>query len=191
MVRCPGLTSLTVEALKLGSISIGRLILRPPACALTQVCIRYVCISDKDLFYLTASSTHTLAQVTLDRIHGFTHNGLLTFLDAISENVISPTIRPRGVVLSSRQKRPTGHVLDAVVVKVRSLQVLSIYGEIAGERMFCRRPDVSVRSSCGSGDMPVIRLSSWARPGDQKVLGWLGVAWVADGQVSRLQGLKI
>ena len=168
MARWPALRSLTVEALKPENICIGwRFISRPPACALTQLCIRYTRISDKDLFYLTASSTHTLAQVTLHEINSLTHDGFFTFLDAISQNVVSLTIQD--VVLSSRpRERPTEHALDAMVAKMRCLQVLSIRGDIASERMLRRRSEVFVRSSCGSGEVPVIRLSSEFVPAIRK-----------------------
>ena len=65
MTCWPPLKSLTVEHLIAGSVGMARYFLPPPACALTQLCIRDSYISDKDLLYLTASSAKTLVQVTL------------------------------------------------------------------------------------------------------------------------------
>lgn len=71
MARWPSLTSLTIEYLEPGQISLmDRFFFKlwPPACALTELCIRKTRISGRDLLFLTASSTCTLAQVTLESI---------------------------------------------------------------------------------------------------------------------------
>jgi hypothetical protein len=163
LVRCmacwPALTSLTVERLMAGNIGMARFFLRPPVCALTQLHIRDSDISDKDLLYLTASSVHTLAQVTLDRVWDITDDGLCVFLNAISRNVTSLTVR--GVHSPKPPSRPKEeHALDAVIDKMRCLQALNISGDVASERMLRRRSEMFLRS-CESG-VPVVRLSCQA-----------------------------
>ena len=170
MARWPALTSLKVERLAAVNI-MGRLFLRPPACALTQLCIRYSCISDKDLLYLTASSANTLVQVTLDRLWGITYDGLYAFLDSISRNVASLTVRDvPNHKLPPRHKKQ--HALDDVVGRMRCLQALNIRGNVASERMLRRRSGVFLKSG-GSG-VPVVRLSFEAVPG---ILGCKGGEW--------------
>ena len=160
MTRWTGLTSLTVEDLGPGNIGVGRFFLRPPACALTQLCIRNSPLSDKDLLYLTASSAKTLTQVTLEYVSleyalGITGDGLYTFLRAISQNVVSLTIRIDSFGGPNFAER--SHVLDDVVDKMWCLRELYASGDIASERMLRRRSEMFVRS-CGSG-VPVVLFS--------------------------------
>ena len=136
----------------------ARFFIPPPACALTQLCIRDSYISDKDLLYLTASSAHTLAQVTLEQVWDITDDGLCVFLASISRNVTSLTIRDDQ--RSDFESRKGHHALDAVVDKMRCLQALNIRGDVASERMLRRRSEVFLRSG-----VPVVRLSSEAVPG--------------------------
>ena len=177
LARCmacwPALTSLTVEHLMAGSIGMARYFLPPPACALTQLCIRDSYISDKDLLYLTASSARTLAQVTLDHVWDITDEGLCVFLASISRNVTSLTIRDADSESGSPRKGQ--HALDAVVDKMRCLQALNIRGDVGSERMLRRRSEMFLRSR-GSG-VPVVRLSFEAVPGlcrckDDEWAGW-------------------
>ena len=174
LARCmacwPALTSLTVERL-IANIGMARFFIPPPACALTQLSIRDSYISDKDLLYLTASSAHTLAQVTLEQVWDITDDGLCVFLAAISRNVTSLTIRDvQSPASPSRPKEQ--YALDAVVDKMRCLEALDISGDVASECMLRRRSEMFLRS-CGSG-VPVVRLSC------QAVLGirtWPSDVW--------------
>ena len=174
LARCmacwPALTSLTVERL-IANLGMARFFIPPPACALTQLCIRDSYISDKDLLYLTASSARTLAQVALEQVWDITDDGLCVFLASISRNVTSLTIRDvQSPESPSRPKEQ--YALDAVVDKMRCLQALDISGDVASECMLRRRSEMFLRS-CGSG-VPVVRLSC------QAVLGirtWPSDVW--------------
>ncbi|KAF8141445.1 hypothetical protein EV363DRAFT_1151193 [Boletus edulis] len=153
MSRWPSLTSLTVEDLKPGKIGVWRFSMRPPACALTQLSLRNCDLSDKDFLYLTASSAKTLTHVTLDHVSGISADGLNSFLDAISQNVTSLTIRYTGYPEHPHQETP----LDVTVDKMPCLQTLNIFGDIASEHMLRRRSEMFARS-CGLG-VSVVRLS--------------------------------
>ena len=104
-------------------------LLRPPACALTQLCVYEAYICDKDFLFLTASSI-TLPQVTLERIEGLSDRGFLSFLNTIRDTVD----------------------------KMRCLQALRIRGASASELVLRRRFDVFVKCGRSSG-LPVVQLS--------------------------------
>ncbi|KAF8555694.1 hypothetical protein OG21DRAFT_836790 [Imleria badia] len=173
MARWSALTCLTVENLAPGNIGMGRFFLRPPTCALTQLCIRDSSISDKELLHLTTSSANTLAHVTLDHIQGITYDGLHVFLDSISRNVISLTIWN---VPSSCSCRNGNHALDNVVDKMRCLEVLDICGDVANELMLRRRSEMFLRDR-GSG-VPVVRLTFQSvPPGIRNCVGQEWAGW--------------
>lgn len=176
MARWPTLTSLTVEGLMRGSLGIWRFLLRRPACALTQLCLCDSHISNTDLQYLTASSANTLAQVILQDVGGITAAGLHAFLDSISQQITSLTVILWREYLSVTST--TEHALDSVVDKMPCLEVLSIGGNVASERMLRRRSDMFARG-CSSGDaaVPVVRLSTDFVPGLKRCRldeGWPG-----------------
>ena len=161
MARWSALTSLTVEHLV---ATMGRLFLRPPACALTYLCIRASYISAKDLLYLTASSAHTLAHVTLDSVWYISYDGLCVFLDAISRNVVSLTIHDAEAP-EFPPRRKERHALDVVVDRMRRLQALDISGDVASGLMLRRRSEMFLRRGGSDSGVPVVRLSFEDVPG--------------------------
>ena len=172
MTCLPALTSLTVGRLLPGNATeVVQFFMQRPSCALTQLCIYDSSLSDEDLLHLTASSANTLTQVELKCVVGITPDGLQSFLNSISGNVTSLTIRcfPE----SSSSSKENLLVLDAVVDKMQCLQELNIHGDVASEVMLRRRSEMFVRS-CGSG-VPVVRLSFQCVPG---ITGCRSHEWV-------------
>ena len=179
MARWPALASLTVEHLEPGRIGMmDRLFLQPPACALSELCIRQTSVCIEDLFFLTASSTHTLTKVTLEWVSNLPFDGLVAFLGALSQTLTSLTMFD-GIVC-----RENKHALDHVVPRLRRLETLNIRGRVASEDMLRRRSEVFERSrrADGSADVPVVRLSCRGVPlitpwkGDAEWPGWQMVA---------------
>ncbi|KAF8833404.1 hypothetical protein BDN67DRAFT_752573 [Paxillus ammoniavirescens] len=124
--------------------------LRPPICALAKLTIENVSMTGRELMYMMSSSLRTLEHVTLDGISGITNAGLRTFLDAISQNVSSLTIRHTGVSWGAGAGEE--QALNATIGKMRRLELLDVVGDVATELMLHRRTEMYTASRA-DGDL--------------------------------------
>ncbi|KAF8845628.1 hypothetical protein BDN67DRAFT_961226 [Paxillus ammoniavirescens] len=135
--------------------------LQPPVCALTELTLEQVFMTDMELMYLMSTSLRTLERVTLDGISGITNAGLRIFLDAISPNVSCLTIRHTGLLQGAGGQEE--RALDATICKMHRLGKLSIVGNVASELMLQRRAEMFTASRSDGeptpeSALPVIQL---------------------------------
>jgi hypothetical protein len=156
----PSLKSLTMYASQPHTITKPALPLRLPVCALTELSIESVFMTNNELMYLMSTSLRTLEHVTLNKISGITNVGLRRFLDAISQNVSCLTIRHTGECDIPEQEE---RALDATINKMRHLRKLDVMGDVATKLMLQRRTELFATNKADEGlnselVLPVVQL---------------------------------
>jgi hypothetical protein len=157
----PSLKSLIMYGAQSSTMTEPTTALRLPVCALTELTMERVFVTDTELMYLMSTSLRTLECVSLGEISGITNVGLRNFLDAISQNVSCLTIRHTGVPLGAGGQEE--RALDVTIGKMHRLGKLNVEGNVASELMLQRRAQMFTASRA-NGDLtpesalPVIQL---------------------------------